>query len=76
MNVSAGPLVKKTMSTGVHLIRDCFCKKCGKYLGWRYVFFPQTLTPIDQSGVGNRKIQGRKVYLGKSISWAQGLGGF
>jgi Yippee zinc-binding/DNA-binding /Mis18, centromere assembly len=36
-NVVEGPDEEKMLLTGVHVIRDIFCKSCNSYVGWSYV---------------------------------------
>lgn len=37
INLSLGPESTRTMTTGVHIIRDSHCLGCGSALGWIYV---------------------------------------
>ncbi|TPX33404.1 hypothetical protein SmJEL517_g03688 [Synchytrium microbalum] len=37
VNVIEGPLQDRSMTTGMHTVRDIYCTKCGQLLGWRYV---------------------------------------
>ncbi|KAJ2851117.1 hypothetical protein IWW36_001368 [Coemansia brasiliensis] len=37
VNVRAGEEDKRSMTTGVHIVRDIFCMRCNKYVGWTYV---------------------------------------
>lgn len=33
----------RKMSTGMHVIKDVFCKQCDQYLGWKYVKFVEKI---------------------------------
>ncbi|KAJ2710869.1 protein yippee-like moh1 [Coemansia spiralis] len=37
VNVRKGDEDKRSMTTGVHIVRDIYCMKCNKYVGWTYV---------------------------------------
>jgi hypothetical protein len=37
INVYEGPSEEKILLTGVHIVKDVFCKKCKGYVGWTYV---------------------------------------
>jgi hypothetical protein len=37
INVSEGPSEEKILLTGVHIVKDVFCKRCKAYVGWTYV---------------------------------------
>ncbi|KAJ2778811.1 hypothetical protein H4R18_004383 [Coemansia javaensis] len=37
VNVRAGKEEERSMTTGVHIVRDIFCMKCNKYVGWTYI---------------------------------------
>lgn len=36
VNVDEGTPVNRTMTTGMHTVRDIFCCKCHALLGWKY----------------------------------------
>lgn len=38
VNLRYSQVVERTMLTGKHFVRDVFCKKCNKQLGWMYEF--------------------------------------
>lgn len=37
VNVSEGPSEEKILLTGVHIVKDVYCKGCKAYAGWTYV---------------------------------------
>lgn len=37
INIIEGPNEEKMLTTGVHLIRDIFCKSCNASVGWTYI---------------------------------------
>jgi hypothetical protein len=37
LNIRQGPKEEKSLMTGLHIIRDIFCKGCNTYCGWTYV---------------------------------------
>ncbi|ORZ33254.1 yippee-like protein [Catenaria anguillulae PL171] len=37
VNISEGPCEERSMTTGLHVVRDVFCLTCGRTLGWTYV---------------------------------------
>ena len=37
LNVNEGPSEEKMLLTGIHIVRDIFCKSCSAYVGWTYV---------------------------------------
>lgn len=37
VNITEGPPVERTMTTGQHIVRDIACCKCETTLGWKYV---------------------------------------
>lgn len=37
INVAEGPREEKILLTGVHIVKDVFCKGCKVYAGWTYV---------------------------------------
>jgi hypothetical protein len=37
INVNEGPSEEKILLTGVHVVKDVFCKGCKTYVGWTYV---------------------------------------
>jgi len=43
VNTTEGPSEERTMTTGLHIVRDIYCSKCGQTLGWKYdkAFEPQ-----------------------------------
>ncbi|KDQ12786.1 hypothetical protein BOTBODRAFT_112427 [Botryobasidium botryosum FD-172 SS1] len=36
VNVITGGPAERTMTTGLHTVRDIYCCKCGTTLGWKY----------------------------------------
>jgi hypothetical protein len=36
-NIVEGPAEERVMTTGLHIVRDISCIKCGITLGWKYV---------------------------------------
>ncbi|POY73525.1 hypothetical protein BMF94_3462 [Rhodotorula taiwanensis] len=36
VNVALGPPEDRSMTTGLHTVRDVMCAKCGETLGWKY----------------------------------------
>jgi hypothetical protein len=36
VNVYAGPLEERLMTTGLHTVADIFCNCCGQIVGWKY----------------------------------------
>jgi hypothetical protein len=36
VNVRLGEQEERTMSTGLHVVRDIYCIKCGTTVGWKY----------------------------------------
>lgn len=38
VNIKTGEVEKRMMITGMHFVRDVFCKKCSHRLGWAYEF--------------------------------------
>ena len=37
LNINEGPKEEKNLMTGLHVVRDIFCKGCSAYSGWTYV---------------------------------------
>lgn len=37
-NLRYSQVIERNMLTGKHFVRDVFCKKCNKQLGWMYEF--------------------------------------
>jgi len=37
INLNEGPREEKILLTGVHIVKDIFCKGCKAYAGWTYV---------------------------------------
>ncbi|KAJ1901519.1 hypothetical protein LPJ66_000742 [Kickxella alabastrina] len=37
INICPGEEDKRSMTTGVHIVRDISCMDCGKYVGWTYI---------------------------------------
>ncbi|GAA94455.1 uncharacterized protein L969DRAFT_105982 [Mixia osmundae IAM 14324] len=35
-NIDLGPAEDRTMTTGLHTVRDIYCARCGTTLGWKY----------------------------------------
>ncbi|KAI5056564.1 hypothetical protein GOP47_0028382 [Adiantum capillus-veneris] len=36
VNVSAGPLEDRMMTTGLHTVSDIYCNSCRQIVGWKY----------------------------------------
>jgi hypothetical protein len=36
VNVDAGEAGERNMTTGRHIVRDVFCKRCHETVGWKY----------------------------------------
>ncbi|KZS93276.1 yippee-like protein [Sistotremastrum niveocremeum HHB9708] len=36
VNITTGEPSERTMTTGVHIVRDIYCCKCRTTLGWKY----------------------------------------
>ncbi|XP_075496828.1 protein yippee-like isoform X2 [Primulina tabacum] len=36
VNVTVGEKVERMMMTGVHVVADIFCVRCGSMVGWKY----------------------------------------
>lgn len=36
VNITEGEPIRRSMTTGEHLVRDINCAKCGELLGWKY----------------------------------------
>ena len=36
VNVSVGPLERRSLLTGMHTVCDIFCKRCDDCVGWKY----------------------------------------
>lgn len=36
VNVYAGPLEERLMTTGLHTVADIYCNCCGQNVGWKY----------------------------------------
>jgi len=36
VNVHAGPLEERLMTTGLHTVADIYCNCCGQNVGWKY----------------------------------------
>lgn len=45
VNVVEGEPSDREMTTGRHTVRDIYCVKCNKVLGWKYVSMPFLLPP-------------------------------
>lgn len=39
VNVTTGEKEERKMMTGMHIVVDTFCVRCGSLVGWRYVSF-------------------------------------
>ncbi|TPX49253.1 hypothetical protein SeMB42_g02566 [Synchytrium endobioticum] len=37
VNVTEGALQERSMTTGMHTVRDIYCTNCNQLLGWRYI---------------------------------------
>lgn len=37
INVSTGPMEDRLLMTGLHKVKDIYCKQCNENLGWKYV---------------------------------------
>ena len=37
VNVTVGRKEERMMTTGMHIVADIFCVRCGSILGWKYV---------------------------------------
>ena len=35
-NIQEGPAEERSMTTGLHTVKDIFCVRCGKVIGWKY----------------------------------------
>ncbi|KAI9034466.1 peptidylprolyl isomerase [Hyaloraphidium curvatum] len=36
VNVFEGPLEERSMTTGLHSVRDVYCSSCNTLIGWKY----------------------------------------
>jgi hypothetical protein len=46
VNIKMGPPGDRSMTTGLHTVRDIYCIRCGETLGWKYVSSPQPVLPL------------------------------
>lgn len=46
VNIECGEPSDRSMTTGLHTVRDIQCVKCGIILGWKYVSYISPLPPL------------------------------
>lgn len=57
VNVALGPPEDRSMTTGLHTVRDVMCAKCGETLGWKYGQSASTRFEIGSHTLRDRRIR-------------------
>lgn len=57
VNVDEGDPVDRTMTTGLHTVRDIYCRNCATVLGWKY----------DKAHVDSQRYKEGKYILERSL---------
>ncbi|KAG5456494.1 MAG: hypothetical protein BJ554DRAFT_3748 [Olpidium bornovanus] len=53
VNVTEGPREERCMTTGRHVVRNIYCRKCGCVVGWKYVSALRAFSPPHTIPGGN-----------------------
>ncbi|KAJ2481534.1 hypothetical protein IWW47_005879 [Coemansia sp. RSA 2052] len=64
-NVRAGEADKRTMTTGVHIVKDIMCMECNNYVGWTYI----TAFSADQKFKEGKFILEKELICDRSRDW-------